>query len=323
MPGRFVCLVAALAVAGMTGAQARDDYPNRPITWVVPFTPGGITDTNARLVADELSKVLGQSVVVDNRGGAGGTIGTEQVARAAPDGYTMVYATQGTMAANVSLRKALPYDPLKNFVPVHVVAETPNILAASPTAPFSTLDELVAYAKKHPGKITYGSSGAGTATHLVAELFKAVAGVEIMHIPYKGSAPAMTDLLGGRIDIMFDYPVTVGPHADAGKLKLLATTAASRLAVMPKVPTMAELGFKDLITESWSGVMVPAGTPDAVVDRLAAAVRVAITSDRVREQLDKFGSRAVLLQKGDMRSLIEREIVRWADVIAKSGIEKQ
>ncbi len=314
---------AALAVLGIAGAQARDDFPNRPITWVVPFTPGGITDNNARLVADEMSKVLGQSVVVDNRGGAGGTIGTEQVARAAPDGYTMIYATQGTMAANVSLRKSLPYDPLRSFAPVHMVAETPNILAASPTAPFNTLDELVAYAKKHPGKVTYGSSGAGTATHLVAELFKAVAGVDIVHVPYKGSAPAMSDLLGGRIDIMFDYPVTVGPQADAGKLKVLGTTAANRLSAMPKVPTMAEQGFKDLITESWSGVMVPAGTPDAVVDRLAAAVRAAITSDRVRGQLDKFGSRAVLLRKAEMRGLIEREIVRWADVIARSGIEKQ
>lgn len=323
MSGRFVVLVVALAALVMTGAQARDDYPSRAITWVVPFTPGGITDTNARLVADELSKVLGQSVLIDNRGGAGGTIGTEQVARSAPDGYTMIYATQGTMAANVSLRKSLPYDPLRSFVPVHVVAETPNILTASPTAPFSTLDELITYAKKHPGKVTFGSSGAGTATHLVAELFKAVAGVNIVHVPYKGSAPAITDLLGGRIDIMFDYPVTVGSHADAGKLKVLATTAASRLAVMPKVPTMAELGFKDLVTESWSGVMVPAGTPDAVVDRLAAAVRMAITSDRVREQLDKFGSRPVLLQKDEMRSLIEREIVRWADVVARSGIEKQ
>lgn len=323
MPGRFVFLIAALAVLGATDARARDDYPNRTITWVVPFTPGGITDTNARLVADELSKVLGQSVLVDNRGGAGGTIGTEQVARAAPDGYTMIYATQGTMAANVSLRKSLPYDPLRSFVPVHVVAETPNILTASPAAPFDTLEELIAYAKNNPGKVTYGSSGAGTATHLVAELFKTVAGVDIVHVPYKGSAPAITDLLSGRIDIMFDYPVTVGSHAEAGKLKLLATTAASRLTIMPKVPTMAELGFKDLITESWSGVMVPAGTPDAVVDRLAVAVRLAITSHRVREQLDKFGSHAVLLEKGEMRALIEREIVRWGEVIAKSGIEKQ
>lgn len=323
MPKSFVFAATVLAVLGITHADARDDFPNRPITWVVPFTPGGITDTNARLVADELAKFLGQSVVVDNRGGAGGTIGTEQVARAAPDGYTMVYATQGTMAANVSLRKSLPYDPLRSFVPVHMVAETPNILAASPTAPFNTLEQLIAYAKQNPGRVTYGSSGAGTATHLVAELFKTIAGVEIMHVPYKGSAPAMTDLLGGRIDIMFDYPVTVGPHADAGKLKLLATTAASRLSVMPKVPTMAELGFKDLVTESWSGVMVPAGTPDAVVDRLATAVRAAITSERVREQLDKFGSRAVLVQKAEMRAVIEREIVRWADVIAKSGIEKQ
>lgn len=323
MSRRFVLLIAALAVLGVTQAHARDDFPNRPITWVVPFTPGGITDNNARLVADEMSKVLGQSVMVDNRGGAGGTIGTEQVARAAPDGYTMIYATQGTMAANVSLRKALPYDPLKSFVPVHMVAQTPNVVAASPAAPFDTLDQLVAYAKMHPGKVTYGSSGAGTATHLVAELFKTVAGVDIVHVPYKGSAPAMTDLLGGRIDIMFDYAVTIGPQAGAGKLKVLGTTAARRLAAMPKVPTMAEQGFKELITESWSGVMVPAGTPDAVVDRLAAAVRAAITSERVREQLDKFGSRPVLLSKAEMRGLIEREIVRWADVIAKSGIEKQ
>jgi tripartite-type tricarboxylate transporter receptor subunit TctC len=313
-------LFAAFLTAPTVSAQ---DFPNRPITWVVPFTPGGITDTNARIVAEELSRLLGQSVLIDNRGGAGGTVGTEQVARANPDGYTLIYATQGTMAANVSLRKNLPYDPLTSFVPVHLLAETPNVFVAFHGTPFNTVQELIAYAKQHPGKLTYSSSGAGTGTHLVAELFKSVAGVEMLRVPYKGSAPALNDLISGRVDVMFDYPVSVGPHVEAGKLKVLAVTSAARLSTMPNAPTMAELGLREITTESWSGIMVPAGTPAPVVDRLAAAAHAALTSDRVRGRLEKLGSRPMMQQKEEVRPFIEKEIGRWAAVIAKAGLEKQ
>jgi tripartite-type tricarboxylate transporter receptor subunit TctC len=270
-----------------------------------------------------MSKTLGQSVLIDNRGGAGGTVGTEQVARARPDGYTMIYGTQGTMAANVSLRKNLSYDPLKSFLPVHLVGQTPNIFVAYEGAPFNSVQEFVAYARQHPGKVTFSSSGVGTATHLVAELFKTVAGVDMLHVPYKGSAPALNDLIAGRVDVMFDYQVAVGPHVEAGKLKVLATTAPERMKTMPGAPTMAELGLKEMTTESWSGIMVPAGTPEAVVDRLAAAAHTAMTSERVRSHFEKFGTRVMLQQKAEMTPFIEKEIKRWGDVIEKAGLEKQ
>jgi tripartite-type tricarboxylate transporter receptor subunit TctC len=284
---------------------------------------GGITDTTSRLVAEEMSKSLGQSVLIDNRGGAGGTVGTEQAARSRPDGYTTIYGTQGTMAANVSLRKNLSYDPLTSFLPVHLMAETPNIFVAYQGAPYNSVQEFIAYARQHPGKVTFSSAGIGTGTHLVAELFKTVTGVDMLHVPYKGSAPALNDLIAGRVDVMFDYPVSVGPHVEAGKLKVLATTAPERLKTMPGAPTMAELGWKDMTTESWSGILVPAGTPAPVVDRLAAAAHTALTSERVRAHFEKFGTRAMMQQKAEMTPFIEKEIKRWADVIDKAGLEKQ
>lgn len=320
---RKFLVAAILALACVLTPAAADDFPNRPITFVVPFTPGGITDTTARMVADEMTKFLGQSIVVDNRGGAGGTVGTEQVARSNPDGYTILYGTQGTMAANVTLRKSLPYDPLKNFAPVHMMGQSPNVVVASASAPFGTIPELIAHAKKNPGKVTFASAGAGTATHLVAELFKTVAGIDMLHVPYKGSAPALNDLLAGRVDVMFDYQVAVGQHVEAGKLKALAVTAPERMRGLPNVPTMAELGLKDMTTESWSCIMVATGTPPAIVDRLAAAVRAALTSERVSTQFEKLGTKPVLIQKAEMIPLIQSEIKRWGNVIEKAGLEKQ
>ena len=226
-------------------------------------------------------------MLIDNRGGGGGTVGTEQVARAKPDGYTMIYGTQGTMAANVTLRKNLSYDPLKSFLPVHLVGESPNLFVAYHEAPYNSVAEFIAYAKANPGKVTFSSSGVGTATHLVAELFKTVTGLEMQHVPYRGSAPALNDLIAGRVDVMFDYPVSVGSHVEAGKLKVLATTAPDRLRAYPAVPTMAELSLPDMTTQSWSSIMVPAGTPAPVVDRLAEAAHAAMTSERVRTHFEK------------------------------------
>ena len=323
MTKRFVVLAMWLACIGVTVPAAAEEFPTRPITWVVPFAPGGITDTTSRIVAEEMAKMLGQSVLIDNRGGAGGTVGTEQVARAKPDGYTMIYGTQGTMAANVTLRKELSYDPLKSFVPVHLVGESPNLFVAFEGAPYNSVSEFIAYAKANPGKVTFSSSGVGTATHLVAELFKTVTGIEMLHVPYKGSAPALNDLIAGRLDVMFDYPVSVGPHVEAGKLKVLATTAPDRLRAFPNAPTMAELGLKEMTTQSWSSIMVPAGTPAAIVDRLAAAAHAALTSERVRTHFERVGTRPMLQQKAEMIPFIESEIKRWGDVIERAKLEKQ
>jgi tripartite-type tricarboxylate transporter receptor subunit TctC len=328
MAKRFVVLaiwlasICAIASASIVQASA-EEFPSRPITWVVPFAPGGITDTTSRIVAEEMAKTLGQSVLIDNRGGAGGTVGTEQVARAKPDGYTMIYGTQGTMAANVTLRKELSYDPLKSFLPVHLVGESPNLFVAFEGAPYNSVPEFIAYAKANPGKVTFSSSGVGTATHLVAELFKTVTGIEMLHVPYKGSAPALNDLIAGRLDVMFDYPVSVGPHVEAGKLKVLATTAPERLRAFPNAPTMAELGLKEMTTQSWSSIMVPAGTPAAVVDRLAAAAHAALTSERVRAHFERVGTRPMMQQKAEMIPFIEKEIKRWGDVIERAKLEKQ
>jgi tripartite-type tricarboxylate transporter receptor subunit TctC len=328
MAKRFVVLalwlasICAIAPVSIVKALA-EEFPTRPITWVVPFAPGGITDTTSRIVAEEMSKTLGQTVLIDNRGGGGGTVGTEQVARARPDGYTMIYGTQGTMAANVTLRKELSYDPLKSFVPVHLVGESPNLFVAFEGTPYNSVPEFIAYAKANPGKVTFSSSGVGTATHLVAELFKTVTGIEMLHVPYKGSAPALNDLIAGRLDVMFDYPVSVGPHVEAGKLKVLATTAPERLRAFPNAPTMAELGLKEMTTQSWSCIMVPAGTPAAIVDRLAAAAHAALTSERVRTHFEKFGTRPMLQQKAEMIPFIEQEIKRWGDVIERAKLEKQ
>lgn len=328
MAKRFVVLaiwlaaVCAVAPAAIVRALA-EEFPTRPITWVVPFAPGGITDTTSRIVAEEMSKSLGQTVLIDNRGGAGGTVGTEQVARSKPDGYTMIYGTQGTMAANVTLRKELSYDPLKSFLPVHLVGESPNLFVAFEGAPYKSVAEFIAYAKANPGKVTFSSSGVGTATHLVAELFKTVTGIEMLHVPYKGSAPALNDLIAGRLDVMFDYPVSVGPHVEAGKLKVLATTAPERLRAFPNAPTMAELGLKEMTTQSWSSIMVPAGTPAPIVDRLAAAAHAALTSERVRTHFERVGTRPMLQQKAEMIPFIESEIKRWGDVIERAKLEKQ
>jgi tripartite-type tricarboxylate transporter receptor subunit TctC len=245
MAKRHVLLAIWLASFAPIPSASAEEFPSRPITWVVPFAPGGITDTTSRIVAEEMARTLGQSVVIDNRAGGGGAVGTEQVARARPDGYTMIYGTQGTMAANVTLRKNLSYDPLTSFLPVHLVGESPNLLVAYHGAPYNSVSEFVAYAKQNPGKVTFSSSGVGTATHLVAELFKTVTGIEMQHVPYRGSAPALNDMIAGRVDVMFDYPVSVGPHVEAGKLKVLATTAPERLRAFPDVPTMAELGKGD------------------------------------------------------------------------------
>jgi tripartite-type tricarboxylate transporter receptor subunit TctC len=318
----WLACICAIAPVSIVKASA-EEFPSRPITWVVPFAPGGITDTTSRIVAEEMAKTLGQSVLIDNRGGAGGTVGTEQVARAKPDGYTMIYGTQGTMAANVTLRKELSYDPLKSFLPVHLVGESPNLFVAFEGAPYNSVPEFIAYAKANPGKVTFSSSGVGTATHLVAELFKTVTGIEMLHVPYKGSAPALNDLIAGRLDVMFDYPVSVGPHVEAGKLKVLATTAPERLRAFPNTPTMAELGLKEMTTQSWSSIMVPAGTPAPVVDRLAAAAHAALTSERVRAHFERVGTRPMMQQKAEMIPFIEQEIKRWGDVIERAKLEKQ
>ncbi|MBC7955820.1 MAG: tripartite tricarboxylate transporter substrate binding protein [Cytophagales bacterium] len=317
----------ALRVLGMSFAGLllvasvkAQPYPNRAITWVVPFTPGGVTDTTSRAVSKRMGELLGQSFVVDNRPGAGGSLGTEQVARAAPDGYTVLYATSGTMAANLALYKNLKYDPLKDFIPVHGMFMSPTVLVVEASRPYKTVAELVKFAKANPGVLNYGSAGPGTGTHLTSELLQSRTDMKMTHVPYKGSLPALQDLLGGRLDLMFDYTVTLLPHIKAGKLRALAVMGTKRLPALPDVPTISEAGFAGAESSSWSGVVVPAGTPPEVVKKLASAMATALADPAVVAPFEQIGSQPLVGYSEDrFKVFIAEEMRKWAEVVRVSG----
>ena len=316
----FVGLAAVSALLGGTARAAGEAWPAKPITFVVPFTPGGITDNTSRVLAKIVGDKLGQPVVVDNRPGAGGSIGVEAASRQAPDGYTMIYGTQGTQAANLALYKNIRYDPVKDFVPVHAMSETPLILVINPNRPFKTVPELIAYAKANPGKLNFGSAGPGTGTHLTAELFQVATGIKMTHVPYKGSSPALTDLMAGNLDLMFDYPVVVMPFVQAGKLKPLAMTGRARLSVMPEVPTVGELGLPRAESSAWSAVFVPAKTPPEVVKKLGDAIALAIVDPEMLQVTEKFGSVPLKdLRDAKLGEFVKTEMVRWREVVQQSG----
>jgi len=313
-------LCAAFVVCGVD-AQAQS-YPTKPITWVVPFTPGGITDITSRMIARHVSTDLGQSVVVENRPGAGGAVGTEQVARAAPDGHTVLYGTQGTMAANPHLYRSLRYVPARDFVPVHGMFASPNIIVVPTARPYQTLADLVAYGKATPGRLSMASAGAGTATHLAGELMQVVTGVKMTHVPYKGSAPALTDLIGGRTDVMWDYAVSAGPHVRTGKLRGLAVTLNTRLTLLPDVPTTVEAGVEGIDTFSWSGLFLPAKTPAPIVARLTRAMEIAMTSADAVGYAEKHGSRILTgMAGGTFGKFVESDSERWADIIRRGDLK--
>jgi tripartite-type tricarboxylate transporter receptor subunit TctC len=315
-------LAGLTAAAAMLGAAhaAGEAWPTRPITFVVPFTPGGITDNTSRLLAKILGDKLGQPVVVDNRPGAGGSIGVEAASRQPPDGYTMIYGTQGTHAANLALYKNIRYDPVKDFVPVHAMSETPLVLVVNPQRPFKTVPELIAYAKANPGKLNFGSAGPGTGTHLTAELFQVATGIKMTHVPYKGSSPALTDLMSGNLDLMFDYPVVVLPFVKAGKLRPLAVTGKTRLAVAPELPSVGELGFPKAESSAWSAVFMPAKTPPEIVKRLGDAIAQAIAEPEMLQVTEKFGSVPLKdLRDARLGEFVKTEMVRWREVVQESG----
>ncbi|KQP14458.1 tripartite tricarboxylate transporter substrate binding protein [Pseudorhodoferax sp. Leaf265] len=318
-------LAAVLAAAALTAgtAGAADDtagWPNRPLTFVVPFPPGGITDSTSRLLAQKLGEKLGQQVVVDNRPGAGGSIGVDYGLRQPADGYTLVYGTQGTHAANLALYKNVRYDPVKDFAPVHGMSESPLILVVNPARPFNTVAELVTYAKANPGKINFGSAGQGTGTHLTAELFQSSAGIRMTHVPYKGSSPVLTDLIAGNLDMAFDYAAVVMPFVQSGKLKALAVTSNTRLASAPQLSTMAELGYPAAQSASWGAVFVAAKTPQAIVQRLSKAVGEAIVDPEVLAATEKNGGTPLRgMDSAKLGTFVKSEVVRWREVVERSG----
>jgi tripartite-type tricarboxylate transporter receptor subunit TctC len=311
-----------LAALGARGAAAQGAYPSRPISWIVPFTPAGITDVNSRLFARKLGLRLGQNVIIENRPGAGGTLGTEMGARAAPDGYTMMYGTQGTLATAPSLFRRLPYDPIRSFIPIQGMFETPLVLVTHPSRPYRTVQELVAFAKANPGKVNVSSAGVGTGTHLTAVLFQTIAGIEMTHVPYSGSGPALTDLIAGNVDVMFDYAVATRDHIEGNRLRPIVVTAKEPIPALPEIPTVAQVGMPEAAAAAWSGILLPAGTPQEVVDRLAAAANAVVRDPEIRQAAETNGGRPMVeLNKESFARFIEAEIPRWADIVRRSGAQ--
>ncbi|HLS55632.1 MAG TPA: tripartite tricarboxylate transporter substrate binding protein [Zeimonas sp.] len=300
------------------GAFAQQ-WPSKPIRFVVPFPAGGTTDILGRLVAAELNKAWGAQTVVENRGGAGGNIGAEAVARSAPDGHTMLVCTVGTHGINKSLYSRLPFDPVKDFTPVTLLALVPNVIVVHPSVKAGTVKELIALLKANPGRLDYASSGNGTSIHLSAELFKSMTGTFMTHIPYRGSAPAIADLLAGQVQLMFDNLPSAMPQIKAGKLRALAVTSAKRAAALPDVPTVAEAGVPGYEASSWFGLVAPAGTPKEIAEKTQQAIAHAWATPEVREKLLGQGAEPVANTPAEFAKYIDAEIAKWAKVVKASG----
>jgi tripartite-type tricarboxylate transporter receptor subunit TctC len=311
-------LVALLAVVAAPGAAAQA-YPARPVKLVVPFPPGGPLDATGRLVAQKLTEAWGQPVVVENKPGAGGNIGADLVAKSAPDGYTILLGALSTHAVNPTLYPNMPYDAVRDFAPITLLATTPNVLVVNPSLPVNSVKELVAYAKANPGKLAFGSGSNGSAGHLAGELFKVETGTDIIHVPYKGAAPAMQALLAGDVQFMFDNLASATPQVKAGKLKALAVTTARRSPLAPELPTMAEAGLPGFDITTWYGLMAPAGTPSAIVAKWNAEVTKILNSPDVKERLAAQGAEAAPTTPDQFAAFIKAEIPKYARIVKASG----
>jgi tripartite-type tricarboxylate transporter receptor subunit TctC len=319
-------LLAAALVAGVglqAAPAAAQDYPSRPITLVVPFPPGGSTTIVARIVADKMSEALGQSIVIDNRGGAGGTIGSRAVSKSEPDGYTILLGYSGTLAIGPSLYGNVGYDPRKDFEPIGRIGTAPNTLVVHPSFPVHSVAELIAYAKANPGKVNYGSAGIGTVSHVCGEYFANVAGIKLTHIPYKGTGPAIIDLLGGHIPMAFAPVPATHENTLSGKLRMLAVTSAVRSSLLPDVPTIAEAALPGFEAVLRYGLVAPPGTPRAIIERLNAALNAALASEDVRARLAIDGAEPLPGTPADYGADIDREETQWSKVVKASGAKAE
>ena len=320
MNKRSNSILAAFALAAAASlAQAQGAYPNKPVRIVVPFPAGGTTDILARAAGQKLSETWSQPVVIDNRPGAAGNIGAELVAKSPNDGYTLLMGTVGTHAINASLYSKMPYDHVKDFVPVVLVAGVPNVLVVHPSVPANSVQELIAYGRANPGKLNFASSGSGTSIHLAGELFKVSTGVQMQHVPYKGSTPALTDLIGGQVQLMFDNLPSALPHIKGGKLKALAVTSASRAPALPDLPTVAEAGIPGFEASSWFGLLAPAGTPRDIVTKINAEVAKWLATAEAKEKLTAAGANVFGGSPEDFVKHIGVETAKWAKVVKDSG----
>lgn len=310
-----------LSFAQTAGAGSAQGWPSRPIRFIVPFPPGGGTDVNARIIAPRLAAALGQQVVVENRTGAGGMVGTEGVAKSAPDGYTMVIATIGPIAINPSLYAKMTYDPAKDLTPVTITGEVPNGLVVHPTLPAKTLKELIALAKQRPRDLNYGSSGPGAGDHLAAEMLGVMAGIRMTHVPYKGGPLAMVDLMAGNIQLIFATLATGMPYIRAGRVRTLAVAGSQRFPMLPDVPTVAEAGVPGFAVNNWAGIFVAGGTPRPIVERLNAEIVKALAPPDVRQKLLEMGLVTSTNTPQQFATYIQAETVRWAKVVKDAGIK--
>lgn len=309
---------AAAFMLALASAAAADDYPNRPVRLIIPFPAGGSNDVVGRLVAVQLSDKLGQQVWVDNRAGAGGVIGTEAAANATPDGYTLLIVSLAH-AVNPSLYK-LSYDPVKSFTPIAIMATGPNVLAVNPALPVNSVKELVALAKAKPGELEYASAGIGSFQHLGGELFKLTAGVNILHVPYKGGGPSMQDVIAGHVKIIFSSLVQTTPFVQSGQLRALGVGGLTRSPVLPDVPTIAEAGLPGYHADNWWGIVAPAGTPAPIIEKLYGAVRAAQQSPEVQQVFAREGATTVTMTSAEFGAYIESEMVKWARVVKEGNI---
>ncbi len=316
---QFAAASGVLAGSPLVHAQA-SGFPNKPLRLIVPFPAGGTTDIIGRAVAQEFTKVLGQQAVVENRAGAGGNIGSEMVAKSPADGYTLLVNTVGTHGINQALYQKLPFDPVKDFAPVSLVAMVPNVLVVHPSVPAQNVKELIALAKSKPGRLNYASSGNGTSIHLAAELFKSMTGTFITHIPYRGSAPALTDLMAGQCDLMFDNLPSALPHIRSGKLRALGLTSAKPSAALPGVPTIEQAGgLAGYEASAWFGIMAPAGTPPEIVNRLQQVIARGLQQPEMRDRLAGQGAEPVGNTPEQYGVYIKAELDKWAKVVKVSG----
>jgi tripartite-type tricarboxylate transporter receptor subunit TctC len=317
---RILAALAAASFGAFGAAAAAQTYPARPVRIIVPFAPGGV-DVTARLVADRLTAALGQPFVVENRPGAGGSVGAKAAAGAAPDGYTLLFSTPGPVAVSPAINRNAGYDTIKSFAPIAMVSMSPLLLVAHPSVPAKSVAELVAHAKANPGKLRFPSPGFGTQPHLVGEMFRVATGADMVHVPYRGSAPSITDLLAGQVHFYFDNFANVLHYVDAGKLRALAVTSDGRSDRVPTLPTMAESGYPAIVAVYWNGMLAPAGTPPAVVDRLNGAINKALASPGLRAALLKLGSEPRPGTAQDFAAFIAVEARRWATIAQATKIK--
>ena len=314
-------LVTVIVLVSLDISTALAAYPERPTRFLVSSAPGGTPDTTARIFATELTKQLGQQVVVDNRPGAGSMLGTALMAKAAPDGYTMGYGTIGPIAIQRSLQSSMPYDADRELRAVAQIAATPNLLAVSKSLPVTTVKGLIEYARANPEKLLFASTGSGASQHLTGEMFKFMAGIQMTHIPFKAATLALTDVIAGRVHLMFENIGSISPHVKSGKLQGVAVTSGRRVATFPDMPTVAESGVPNFESVSWGGLVVPAGTPQAIVARLNAEINAAIVLPQVKEKYAVFGSELVGGSPEQFTAQIRKDVVKWADVIKRAGIK--